>query len=114
MSFSHGDFKIPAGISTFRPAYFLGVKRYVVKIVYDILSRPLSPLEVLGEFAKNRLGKNFPAAVFTCIRTRSKTAITLTQKTVGRPSADLSADHRPIYRPIKCQISALFSSADKK
>ena len=45
---------------------------------------------------------------------RGKTAITLTKKTVGRPSADLSADHRPIYRPIKCQILALFSSADKK
>ena len=44
----------------------------------------------------------------------SKTAITLAKKTVGRPSADLSADHRPIYRSIKCQISALFSSADKK
>ena len=24
---------------------------------------PLSPLEVLGEFAKNRFGKNFPVAV---------------------------------------------------
>ena len=42
-----------------------------------------------------------------------KTAITLTPPTVGRPSADLSADDRPIYRPIKCQILALFSSADK-
>ena len=44
----------------------------------------------------------------------SKTVITLTKKTVGRPSANLSADNRPIYRPIKCQILALFSSADKK
>ena len=35
----------------------------------------------------------------------SKTAIAL---------APRSADSRPIYRPIKCQISALFSSADKK
>ena len=34
-----------------------------------------------------------------------KTAITLTPPT---------ADERPIYRPIKCQILALFSSADKK
>ena len=25
--------------------------------------KPLSPLEVLGEFAKNRFGKNFPVAV---------------------------------------------------
>ena len=44
----------------------------------------------------------------------TKTAITLTQPTVGRQSADLSADDRPIYRPIKCQILALFLSADKK
>ena len=43
-----------------------------------------------------------------------KTAITLTSPTVGRQSADLSTDDRPIYRPIKCQILALFSSADKK
>ena len=42
-----------------------------------------------------------------------KTAITLTPPTVGRPSANLSADDRPIYRPIKCQILALFSSANK-
>ena len=27
--------------------------------------RPLSPIEVLGEFAKNRPGKKFPAAVLT-------------------------------------------------
>ena len=26
--------------------------------------KPLSPLEVLGEFAKNRFGKNFPVAVY--------------------------------------------------
>ena len=38
-----------------------------------------------------------------------KTAITLTKPTVGRQSADLSADDRSI----KCQILALFSSADK-
>ena len=43
-----------------------------------------------------------------------KTAITLTSPTVGRQSADLSTDDRMIYRPIKCQILALFSSADKK
>ena len=36
--------------------------------------------------------------------------ITLTPPTVGRQSAD----DRPIYRPIKCQILALFSSADNK
>ena len=29
--------------------------------------KPLSQLEVLGEFAKNRFGKNFPVAVFTLI-----------------------------------------------
>ena len=34
----------------------------------------------------------------------------LTPPTVGRQSAD----DRSIYRPIKCQILALFSSADKK
>ena len=39
-----------------------------------------------------------------------KTAMTLTLPTVSRQSADLSADDRPI----KCQILALFSSADKK
>ena len=27
--------------------------------------KPLSPLEVLGEFAKNRFGKNFPVAVYS-------------------------------------------------
>ena len=29
--------------------------------------RPLSPLEVLGEFAKNQLGQNFPAAVIIAL-----------------------------------------------
>ena len=53
-----------------------------------------------------------------------KTAITLTSPTsymfkltsptVGRQMADLSTDDRSIYRPIKCKILALFSSADKK
>ena len=38
----------------------------------------------------------------------------ITPPTVGRQSADLSADDRPIYRPIKCQSSAFFLSADKK
>ena len=42
-----------------------------------------------------------------------KTAITLSPPTVGRQSADLSADDRPIYRPIKCQILALFSLPTK-
>ena len=39
----------------------------------------------------------------------TKSAITLTPPTVGRQSANLSADELPI----KCQILALFSSADK-
>ena len=56
----------------------------------------------------------WPTLFHLNVSTAFKTAITLAKKTVGRPSADLSADHRPIYRPIKCQISALFSSADKK
>ena len=31
--------------------------------------RPLSPIEVLGEFAKNRPGKKFPAAVICVLIT---------------------------------------------
>ena len=42
-------------------------------------------------------------------KSAGKTEITLTPPTVSRPSAD----DQPIYRPIKCQILALFSSADK-
>ena len=67
----------------------------------------LSPRDLVS--SPDKMNETVPLKLGT-----NKTAITLTKKTVGRPSADLSADHRPIYRPIKCQISALFSSADKK
>ena len=91
---------------------------FFCKIVKQVLAKIL-----IMSFEENRitnfsLSGNCLKFLFTSLALLNnvvlKTAITLAKKTVGRPSADLSADHRPIYRPIKCQISALFSSADKK
>ena len=45
--------------------------------------------------------------------TEPKTAITLAPPTVGRQSADLSADDRPIYRPTMPDFSSFFIGRQK-
>ena len=66
---------------------------------------------VCSNYSLNQLGQLKPNGKESAsdIENEAYTAITLTPPTVGQ----LSADDRPIYRPIRCQILALFSSADK-
>ena len=105
--FPGGVFQIPAGISTFTAKYFLGFNRYVVQwhriysvdpILYKSSHlKPSSPLDVLGEFAKNQFGKNFLTAVNGVFALKGSNFFPVFNRNAGKEvvTPDIASFHSP-------------------